>query len=129
MVKFKKDGSILIRNLFFIVIIFVLTLSILRFQSLNLKTMNSVLSTKKFTNYVDIIKNELYFNKQYLHIEGEVYIDEKNIKLNNYKDFKDIFENNYHDENYFCLRLKSENIIEISYFNKQKLFFSEIFEI
>lgn len=127
--KFKKDGSILIRNLFFIVIIFVLTLSILRFQSLNLKTINSVLSTKKIINYVDIIKNELYFNKQYLHIDSEVYIDEKNINSNNYKDFKDIFEKNYYDENYFCLRLKSENVVEISYFNKQKLFFSEIFEI
>lgn len=129
MVKFKKNGSILIRNLFFIVIIFILTLSISRFQSLNLKSINSVLFMKKFNNYIDIIKNELYFNKQYLHVVDEVYIDEKNISSNNYKDFKDIFEKNNYTENYFCLKLKDKNIVEINYFNKQKLCFSETIEI
>ena len=46
MVKVRKEGSILIRSLFFVVIIFTLSLSIFRFQNLNLRSVHFVFITK-----------------------------------------------------------------------------------
>lgn len=130
MVKMRKEGSILIRSLFFVVIIFTLSLSIFRFQNLNLRSIHSVLITKKITNYIDVIKNELYFNKQNLYIGNGIYIREENLNLKNYKEFNEIFENNVeNDENYFYLESKSPNVINITYFYKQKSLLSEEFEI
>lgn len=130
MVKMRKEGSILIRSLFFVVIIFTLSLSIFRFQNLNLRSIHSILITKKITNYIDVIKNELYFNKQNSYIGNGIYIREENLNLKNYKEFNEIFENNVDDdENYFYLESKSPNVINITYFYKQKSLLSEEFEI
>lgn len=130
MVKMRKEGSILIRSLFFVVIIFTLSLSIFRFQNLNLRSIHSILITKKITNYIDVIKNELYFNKQNSYIGNGIYIREENLNLKNYKEFNKIFENNVdNDENYFYLESKSPNVINITYFYKQKSLLSEEFEI
>ena len=130
MVKVRKEGSILIRSLFFVVIIFTLSLAIFRFQNLNLRSVHFVLITKKITNYIDVIKNELYFNKQNLYIGNGIYIREENLNLKNYKEFNEIFENNVdNDENYFYLESKSPNVINITYFYKQKSLLSEEFEI
>lgn len=130
MVKMRKEGSILIRSLFFVVIIFTLSLSIFRFQNLNLRSIHSILITKKITNYIDVIKNELYFNKQNSYIGNGIYIREENLNLKNYKEFNEIFENNVdNDENYFYLESKSLNVINITYFYKQKSLLSEEFEI
>ncbi len=130
MVKMRKEGSILIRSLFFVVIIFTLSLSIFRFQNLNLRSIHSILITKKITNYIDVIKNELYFNKQNSYIGNGIYIREENLNLKNYKEFNEIFENNVdNDENYFYLESKSPNVINITYFYKQKSLLSEEFEI
>lgn len=126
----RKEGSILIRSLFFVVIIFTLSLSIFRFQNLNLRSIHSILITKKITNYIDVIKNELYFNKQNSYIGNGIYIREENLNLKNYKEFNEIFENNVdNDENYFYLESKSPNVINITYFYKQKSLLSEEFEI
>lgn len=130
MVKMRKEGSILIRSLFFVVIIFTLSLSVFRFQNLNLRSVHSALITKKITNYIDVIKNELYFNKQNSYIENGIYIREENLNLKNYKEFNEIFENNVdNDENYFYLESKAPNVINITYFYKQKSLLSEEFEI
>ena len=130
MVKMRKEGSILIRSLFFVVIIFTLSLSIFRFQNLNLRSIHSILITKKITNYIDVIKNELYFNKQNSYIGNGIYIREENLNLKNYKEFNEIFENNVdNDENYFYLESKSPNVINITYFYKQQSLLSEEFEI
>lgn len=126
----RKEGSILIRSLFFVVIIFTLSLSIFRFQNLNLRSIHSILITKKITNYIYVIKNELYFNKQNSYIGNGIYIREENLNLKNYKEFNEIFENNVdNDENYFYLESKSPNVINITYFYKQKSLLSEEFEI
>ena len=85
MVKMRKEGSILIRSLFFVVIIFTLSLSIFRFQNLNLRSIHSILITKKITNYIDVIKNELYFNKQNSYIGNGIYIREENLNLKTIK--------------------------------------------
>lgn len=130
MVRLRKEGSVLIRSLFFIVIIFILSSSIFRFQNLNLRSIHYVLITKKITNYIDVIKNELYFNKQNLYIGNGIYITEENLNLKNYKNFNEIFENNLDNhENYFYLESKSPSVINITYFYKQKYLLSEEFEI
>ncbi len=95
MIKFKRRGSFMLGNLFFVVIVFTLAISLLRFQSSNLKNMNSMLISKSFFDQLDVIKNELYFNKQYPYLGKGIYINPQNISTQNYKEFKEIFENEY----------------------------------
>lgn len=125
----KKHGSILIRDLFFIIIIFILGLSIFRFQNLNLKNIGYVSIVRNVLDYVDLIKQELFFNKQYLHIYGGVYLNEEKLNENSYKELNEIFENDHYDDNYFYLSFKSENVVEINYFLSEKLFLTEEIQI
>ena len=131
MTSFKKNGSMLIRNLFFILIIFVVIILIYNFQSVNLKSLNSVVLTKKINNPVDIIKNELHFNKQYLHITNKVYINEENLERQTYKELRELFEIDYDvDKNFFCIESNlNEGEITIKYFKKQELIFIDKLEI
>lgn len=121
----KKHGSILIRDLVLIIIIFVLGLSIFRFQSSNLKNIGYVSFVRNVFNNVNLIKYELFFNKQYLHINGGVYLNEGNLDKKSYKELNEIFENNYYDKNYFYLKFKSDDVVEINYFSNEKLFLTE----
>ena len=86
--KYKKRGSILFKNLFSILLITMLYISISRVININVKAMRSILLTKDIINKIDIIKYELFFNNQYIHIKGDTYINANNIKLDKYKELK-----------------------------------------
>ena len=62
--KYKKRGSILFKNLFSILLITMLYISISRVININVKAMRSILLTKDIINKIDIIKYELFFNNQ-----------------------------------------------------------------
>lgn len=92
--------------------------------------MDSVLFSNNVFNYLEVIKNELYFNKQYLHLENEVYIRQENIDKKNYKEFKEIFEGNYiGNGNYFHLVWNDSGEIIIRYFSENKGLFKNIFKV
>ncbi|BAK81399.1 hypothetical protein [Candidatus Arthromitus sp. SFB-rat-Yit] len=123
--KYKKRGSILFKSLFSIILVTTLCISISRMININLKTMRSVLLTNDITNKVDIVKHELFYNKQYLHIKGDVYINANNIKIGGYKELNQHFENYKYDNfEYFHLYFNEDmNDINIEYIKgDQKIF-------
>lgn len=104
MIKFKKRGSVLIKNLFSISILFILCLSILGLQNIKVKSTRSVAVAYDILYKIDIIKNELYFNRQYLYLPRDTYLNCESISLGSYKEFNELFENKYDNySNYFHL--------------------------
>lgn len=104
MIKVKKRGSILIKNLFSISIIFILCFSIANLQSIRIRSTRDVVRIYDALYKMDIIKNELYFNKQYLYMFEDTYLDYESINLGSYKEFNELFENKYdNNSNYFHL--------------------------
>lgn len=131
MYKYKKRGSILLKNLFSIILITMLYIAISRVTNINLKTMRSVLLTKDIINKIDIIKYELFFNNQYLHIKGDTYINANNIKLDKYKELNQYFENyKYDNSEYFHLYFNEYmNDITIEYIKDDQIIFKDKLEV
>lgn len=131
MYKYKKRGSILLKNLFSIILITMLYIAISRVTNINLKTMRSVLLTKDIINKIDIIKYELFFNNQYLHIKGDTYINANNIKLDKYKELNQYFENyKYDNSEYFHLYFNEYmNDITIEYIKDDQMIFKDKLEV
>lgn len=131
MYKYKKRGSILLKNLFSIILITMLYIAISRVTNINLKTMRSILLTKDIINKIDIIKYELFFNNQYLHIKGDTYINANNIKLDKYKELNQYFENyKYDNSEYFHLYFNEYmNDITIEYIKDDQMIFKDKLEV
>ncbi|AID44962.1 hypothetical protein SFBM_0982 [Candidatus Arthromitus sp. SFB-mouse-Japan] len=129
--KYKKRGSILFKNLFSILLITMLYISISRVININVKAMRSILLTKDIINKIDIIKYELFFNNQYIHIKGDTYINANNIKLDKYKELNQYFEN-YKCDNSEYFRLYFDeymNDITIEYIKDDQMIFKDKLEI
>ena len=129
--KYNKRGSILFKNLFSILLITMLYISISRVININVKAMRSILLTKDIINKIDIIKYELFFNNQYFHIKGDTYINANNIKLDKYKELNQYFEN-YKCDNSEYFRLYFDeymNDITIEYIKDDQMIFKDKLEI
>lgn len=129
--KYKKRGSILFKNLFSILLMTMLYISISRVININVKAMRSILLTKDIINKIDIIKYELFFNNQYIHIKGDTYINANNIKLDKYKELNQYFEN-YKCDNSEYFRLYFDeymNDITIEYIKDDQMIFKDKLEI
>jgi hypothetical protein len=129
--KYKKRGSILFKNLFSILLITMLYISISRVININVKAMRSILLTRDIINKIDIIKYELFFNNQYIHIKGDTYINANNIKLDKYKELNQYFEN-YKCDNSEYFRLYFDeymNDITIEYIKDDQMIFKDKLEI
>lgn len=127
MFKRKKQGSILFRNVVFILIIMLLYVTILKMQNLNLTSMRRVLITKDVINKVDAVKYELYFNNQHLYIDEEVYINVNNINLSSPKELHLYFENNINlSSGYLHIKLdRKSNVIDINYIKNEEIIFKD----
>lgn len=121
--KRRKEGSYLIRNVFFVVMIFMVSISLIKFQNISMKSVKSISSFQRINNLIEIIKNELFFNKQYLKLENYAYLYEEDINNQQYVELSDIFvDTNDSNENYFYLVSNfPANSIDIQYFQKGKL--------
>ena len=119
----RKDGSFFIKNIFFVVMIFMVSISLMNFQNIITKNVNGVLLFHKVNTLTEIIRNELIFNNQYLELKNYAYIYEENIDNQNYVKLSEIFEDTNNDcGNYFYLvSNSSKNSIEIQYFQRGKL--------
>lgn len=119
----RKDGSYFIKNIFFVIMIFMISISLMKFQNIITKNVNSVLLFQKVNTLTEIIRNELIFNNQYLELKNYAYIYEENIGNQNYEKLSEIFEYTSNDyENYFYLVSNSStNSIDIQYFREGKL--------
>lgn len=119
----RKDGSYFIKNIFFVVMIFMISISLMNFQNIITKNVNSVLLFQKVNTLTEIIRNELIFNNQYLELKNYAYIYEENIDNQNYVKLSEIFEDTSNGcENYFYLVSNSStNSIDIQYFQEGKL--------
>lgn len=108
-----------------------LYISISRVININVKAMRSILLTRDIINKIDIIKYELFFNNQYIHIKGDTYINANNIKLDKYKELNQYFEN-YKCDNSEYFRLYFDeymNDITIEYIKDDQMIFKDKLEI
>ncbi len=123
----KKNGSILIKNIFSISIVLLLCFGISSMQNIIIKNTRAVLVTNDILNKVNILRSEIYFNRQYEHLYTDTYIDPNKIEIGSYKVFHELFENNYNNNSpYFYLQFdKDGREVNIAYLDEGKRLFEE----